>query len=289
MKSIGVGFAIALSGFLGFSAAQAQAGVFASSPCDPNYYKSLEARAWLEAQREITQNQNLISKPDSVLEYTCFDGHLKEVAAHAKDMFSATTNWGTVPTNMAGTLGSLVGSALENYDNNNFNTAFLGGRATGLSKSFSANVSSGSYSCNLMQQVWMKAKCMNFNANPATDGFFTFADYQSSSDKRFPAGSCSGPGASTWQANIDEAIPPAAATTPWKADAAKTYYDRLFPTSTCGNPTNNKIMTGMLATQKKDPYFFHEHVCLAPGCIWVPTGTGTVTSPAANGSCQTAP
>ena len=41
-----------------------------NSPCDPDYYESLEARAWLEAQREITQNQNLIYKPDSALEYT---------------------------------------------------------------------------------------------------------------------------------------------------------------------------------------------------------------------------
>ena len=67
---------------------------FAATPCDPDYYESLEARAWLEAQREITQNQNLIFKPDSVLEYTCFDNHLRELADHADEMFSETTRWG---------------------------------------------------------------------------------------------------------------------------------------------------------------------------------------------------
>src|SRR5437016_4882806 len=44
-----------------------------TTPCDPEYMDALEARAYLEAQREVAQNQNYILKPDSVLEYTCFD------------------------------------------------------------------------------------------------------------------------------------------------------------------------------------------------------------------------
>ena len=52
------------------------------SPCDPQYMDALEARAWLEAEREISQNKNLIYKPDSVLEYTCFAGFLNEAASN---------------------------------------------------------------------------------------------------------------------------------------------------------------------------------------------------------------
>ena len=37
------------------SSVVANAQVFADDPCDPLYYESLEARAWLEAQREITK------------------------------------------------------------------------------------------------------------------------------------------------------------------------------------------------------------------------------------------
>ena len=70
--------------------------VIAPSPCDPLYYDSLESRGWLEAQREITQNQNLIFKADSVLEYTCFDRFANELAQHARDMFSESTRWGGV-------------------------------------------------------------------------------------------------------------------------------------------------------------------------------------------------
>ncbi len=84
---------------------------FAASPCDPNYYKSLEARAWLEAQREITQNQNLILKPDSVLEYTCFDKHLGVLAAQAPSLFSETTRCG--PVMHAGSMGTDMSNLLR--------------------------------------------------------------------------------------------------------------------------------------------------------------------------------
>ena len=35
--------------------------------CDPDFLEVMEARAWEEAQREITQNANIIARPDSVL------------------------------------------------------------------------------------------------------------------------------------------------------------------------------------------------------------------------------
>ena len=44
-----------------------------NSHCDPQIMDLLETRAWLTAQREIVSNQNLIYKPDSTLEYSCFD------------------------------------------------------------------------------------------------------------------------------------------------------------------------------------------------------------------------
>lgn len=95
--------------------------------CDPDYYKSLETRAWMEAQREITQNQNLIFKPDSVFEYTCFDRFMNELADHAKDMFSETGRWGAVPAVPVGSLETslnvLVGDPLRTYLYQNFEYA----------------------------------------------------------------------------------------------------------------------------------------------------------------------
>src|SRR5690349_5990742 len=77
-----------------------------TTPCDPEYMDALEARAYLEAQREVAQNQNFILKPDSVLEYTCFDMFLGHFAADHnwgasaancdQFMFSDSCRWGTV-------------------------------------------------------------------------------------------------------------------------------------------------------------------------------------------------
>ncbi|MCB1592935.1 MAG: hypothetical protein KDI90_10850 [Alphaproteobacteria bacterium] len=53
--------------------------------CDEDFWDVLRARAWEEANREITQNQNLIAKPDSVLQYICFDRYMNHLARYAEN------------------------------------------------------------------------------------------------------------------------------------------------------------------------------------------------------------
>ena len=289
--------------FLSFGAS----AQFAATPCDPNYYQSLEARAWLEAQREITQNQNLIFKPDSVLEYTCFDNHLREVANHAQQMFSESTRWGSVlPANhMDNSLEALVSSALNAYDTANFPAALLGGRVQGTGGwapvtppsersgpryDFESSINAGTaYACDIMQAVWQKAKCLNFASIPANDGFFSFEEYETGGDKRWPSG-CADPGGD-YTSNLAEALPPVGTSTPWAKDPVVTYYDRFFPTSGCGSSTNNRIRTGLVVEDNtrsgQPPAYYNEHICLVPGCYWEPTGLGgtTPTSPTSSGSC----
>lgn len=55
--------------------------------CNPDFMEVLENRAWEEAQREITQNANLIARPDSVLSMTCFDSWLDDLADYAESNF----------------------------------------------------------------------------------------------------------------------------------------------------------------------------------------------------------
>jgi hypothetical protein len=50
-----------------------QAYAAATAPCDPQFMDAIEARGYIEAQRQIEQNNNYILQQDSVLEYTCFD------------------------------------------------------------------------------------------------------------------------------------------------------------------------------------------------------------------------
>lgn len=55
--------------------------------CEEEFWDMMKSRADMEANREITQNQNLIAKPDSVLMLTCFDSVLDVLGGYADDNF----------------------------------------------------------------------------------------------------------------------------------------------------------------------------------------------------------
>lgn len=280
--------AIFLSLFMVNSPKAYSASVIADTPCDSLYYESLSARAWLEAQREITQNQNLILKPDSVFEYTCFDRLVRELSAHANSMLSETTLFGSpLGTNsMDQALQNLVGDSLREYINSNFGSKtgvpagynMLAGHpsAAGISHNIST-VTAGSpttsyYSCDIMERVWQAAKCTNFISNATTDGFFTFEEYAGSAvDKRHLPTVC-GAIDTNWAANLGVAL----STGPWTNDPVQTYLEETAaPTgTTCsGDP----IPTGVRVIRSGyDENDYLEHVCLQPGCRYDPGGNNCV-------------
>ena len=100
---------IALTAMLLSGTAQAQQ----SSSCDPQVWEAMKAKSMLEAQREITQNQNLITKPDSVLQLSCFDSFLESMASGAADNFSETTEFGLsgIGSGLSGLGSSLLSGA----------------------------------------------------------------------------------------------------------------------------------------------------------------------------------
>ncbi len=260
--------------------------VIADTPCDNLYYESLSARAWLEAQREITQNQNLILKPDSVFEYTCFDRLARELSYHANSMLSETTAYGTPlgTSSMDNALQQLVGDSLREYINGNFGskTGVGGGynmlaghpAATGISHTI-ANMTAGSpaasnYSCDIMSRVWHAAKCINFISNATTDGFFTFQEYAASAvDKRHLPTVCSAIN-TNWTTNLSVAL----STGPWTNDPVQTYLDQTVAPS-CGSAgcscSGSPIPTGVQVIRTGyDHNNYEEHVCLQPGCRFDP-------------------
>jgi hypothetical protein len=103
-----------------------------SSSCDPEYMDALKARAWMEAQREIAQNKNIISKPDSVLELSCFHHYLETLANRATFLFSETIRWGEILQppflSMDVALTHLVGRPLYNYLDSNFGHGYQNDR-----------------------------------------------------------------------------------------------------------------------------------------------------------------
>lgn len=189
---------ILLAGLLSLPSIAAFAQAAPTTPCDPQFMQAMEARAWLEAQREITQNENLIVKPDSVLEYSCFIGFLNKAAANFQvnginRPFSETDAWQTIGFDTTTTDQSLtqtVALALAAYIDGNFPHQFLGGRLTipapkpnGMTM---AAVTGGAYTCDVMAQVWEQARCQNFNAITGQDGFRDFLWYSQNDPRVLP-------------------------------------------------------------------------------------------------------
>ncbi len=74
--------------------------------CDPEFWEVLKDRAWQEGQREITQNNNLIARPDSVLQMTCFDSFVNHLTRYSGGNFPGN------PQASVGEMGGMLGSAL---------------------------------------------------------------------------------------------------------------------------------------------------------------------------------
>lgn len=195
----------------------------ANSSCDPNYYASLRARAWLEAQREITQNNSIIQKPDSVLQYSCYDRYLSVIATELAQYASGDSlRWGMFQPTVAGrALAGLIAEPMQRYLQSNFGVTtvagaehgyrLMGGRATtDLSSATGAINENGfyqlsaitmayqGYTCDVMDRVWEASRCGNFIDNPATDAFYTFDQYATlSSDPRSLSSPALSPGNSS--------------------------------------------------------------------------------------------
>lgn len=170
-------------------------GEIAPQPCDPDYWDTMSARAWMEAEREIMQNQNLIFKPDSVLQYTCFDNMVSHAAKYLGDIFVHTDYFGKVIIARGSAqaqeiaLQNVVTTTLKSFIDLNFQNKFLANRSDKLRnkpaqverRSGAGLVEATSMSpyqgCNIMAEVWKASKCINFIDNDEfknTDGFYPF-------------------------------------------------------------------------------------------------------------------
>ncbi len=231
----------------------------AASACDPDYYDVLESRAWLEAQREITQNQNVISKPDSVLRYSCYVKRLVDLQKVTFD-----TPFFSEKTSVPG-IGFLKATS-QNYVNDNFKAAHeytLGGRSE--DKSGTKSELTAPDPCDVMNKVWKDAKCMGFIDQADTDGFFTLEEYAGSADKRFQ-GNC--PANGSWGSELTASQGAA-------KDGVDTYASAIgggglgSPAGPYGQPGNcpssQHRATGATVTTgvgSNTP----ERTCLMPGC-----------------------
>ncbi len=177
-------------------------GTIAAQTCDTEVWRSMEARARLETEREIMQNQNLIFKADSILNYVCFDKLAGHAAANVGSLFTHTSYFGSVvipwgsPNGMDNAINRTVIDSMRTYITSNFGHAYLGHRATEYMSAGGTTPTGGSnatpptpqnanqsttYSCGEMAKVWATAKCANFlhtNNLAGSDGFYPFINLQ---------------------------------------------------------------------------------------------------------------
>lgn len=242
--------------------------------CDPEYWEAMKSKAWMEAQREITQNQNLIYKADSVLEYTCFDRFLQSVATvihNQRALFSETNHWSTpAPGNMTNALNTLVANSLPNYIGSNFGHDYLGDRSNLDYTIGTAGGGAATYSCDQMAQVWQAAKCINFVDEASMDDFFYLSHYDGFDPRQLPSGyACTAD--TRWAAEMSKATNDA----DQYQEEPFQMYANFFDTSSCGA---TPIPTG-ITVDRNNIGNYQEHICANPGCSFDRSGSCTADPP----------
>ncbi len=254
-----------------------------ATACDPEYMDALEARAWMEAQREISQNQNLIFKPDSVLDYTCFRSFLRHITATGT-LFSDASLTAT-------SIQAIVGESVTSYLGANFNHTPLGGRATVAYPAEGTSV----YACSRMQAVWDIARCQNFQ-HQSQDSFYDFDWYTNdANDPRQLTSACAAAPGTLYTSALATAYnghesrytlspdnnPAIADGTDYLEDTVTTYFNRILPrgaTNPSGGPaiacSNPPIRTGVTVT-RSGMSSYPDAVCPNPGCSYNPSGSGS--------------
>ena len=267
--------------------------------CDPEFVDAVESKGWLEAQRETAQNQNLLYKLDSVLEYTCFQQFMETVAVRQGPRFSETQKWrhpagfSDISTDIA--LQRVVGFTLVAYLQSNFPHTYMGGRLP-VSTDPPPNRPAGQYLCDAMEYVWREIKCTNFldksaftNDTPDIDGFYEFTRYAQQDTRRLPPqfASCA-PAAtninltsrSAYNQRQTQFIMPQENPNdeePYIDDPLVSRLEYILPAPGCGEgatPAPVAIDTGVMVRRNEGGLTrnaiadYSEHVCANPGCSY---------------------
>ncbi|NCC22887.1 MAG: hypothetical protein EOM26_10570 [Alphaproteobacteria bacterium] len=227
--------------------------------CDSEIMDAIHAKAYLEAHVENVMNQALMTKPDSVFEYSCFDYYVIQAALYVGPSASETQVFGPVPRHdpesLDRALQGAIMEALAEYLFSNFAHSFLGGRA--IPSDIDSRLTTD---CSTMRAVWWRAKCANFLAAD-TDGFFSYDQHSDLEVRYFPS-PCNNP--PEWDSLIDLAIEDP----PWWDEYAletslmyEAVYDRLSPDS-CAAPTSRSHVM----VQNYPDGEFPDAICTNPGC-----------------------
>lgn len=235
-----------------FSANALAANANVPPTCDAGFYKIIRTKAHLESQREHMINSNLLFKPDSVLEYSCFN------AALASDLTPKATDFSQShkKISLPGATNELVNQPAQQYTNNNFGHAVLGGHGKDP-----ANPGSAYSNCSMMNNIWHQAKCGDFQQDLQETAFASFSEYADGANSRSKPEECSSNAPLPWNKAIGVTYPPN------NVDRS-TAYQKMQP-GACGD--TYIISTGVPLKYKSKQSLnglAEGKICAAPGCSY---------------------
>jgi hypothetical protein len=231
----------------GLSAARAQDPL-----CEPELWTQMTQRATLLGQMDTSTVENLVYKPDSVLEYTCFNRFMGVSAANVTYYMRPYY------------VTEIIQPSVTDYLYRNFGHTYMGGRL--VAGGAGAAPPAGTYVCDAMTYVWEMAKCFNFSQTEPQDSIYGLDEFAAALDIRtFPApGTCTSPDPSDYGAipvfgvNLALDLP-------------------VLPTD-CGDPfTTGLIINQPVGPNDTRPQEYAEKICPNPACNYVPTGMDTGT------------
>ena len=244
-----------------------------SNICDPDIWDTIVGRAWIEAQREIEISQSLITRPDSVLQLSCFDAFVIKAAGDATPFSGGGGNTAAIKTLITNTVTVSMASYLSSagYSVNS------GGGTMGSAYETDADAAFATQ-CATSVNVWSHFKCSNMPDLQA----FVFDTLKSNDPRQLYTPTVAGGTSSNscadkagaagtlvdhedvWTAQIERLNTPAvAAVTPSYFDLVTTFSNMTSPTGACAAaiPTGVQIVTSSGAATA-------EMICPNPGCSY---------------------
>ena len=257
---------------------QACAQNLESAVCDPEIWDTIVQRSWIEAQREIEINQSIITRPDSVLELSCFDSFAMHNAKIVGSIFSDSSGGGALlETQVSSSAISAVTSDLgaAGYSANPLAGGVYkdaGGSYVNYTPSATVDFNG---QCANQKQIWDSFKCRNavdmrgvvFDAMKDNDPRLVFAGNSANTCADVATTGGLVDAAPVWTNALQRLNTPgllaSGAVNATYFDLVTTFSDMTAPTGACSAP----ITTGVQIVLS-DGSTVAERVCPNPGCSY---------------------
>lgn len=264
------------------------AGTGEITGCATDTWTAMVNQSVLQTRREMLFNQRYVTKPDSVMAYSCLSEQLLLAGQELGPIFSESQLWvnrevdilngETVTVNVdMGTSsldGAIVNVATEPYEGylmSLFNHDFLGGLAAtededgGDHADHAHSLSQEHTPCGIMSQVWQMAKCMDAADDPL---FYRFEDLITFDPRQYPENyACNNTGITQGMIDIARGAN-------MQFDPIEANLEMIYPIEGC----YPAIRTGVTIVRQEgrdqitDEISYPDGVCITSGCTYQGTG-----------------